>query len=282
MHSYDDVLSAAQGLLGEVITTVESTGLEYAIVGGWSPYLRNNPTHTGLTHPGTKDVDVLFLEGCEKSGLEDAVRKFLDRGYMVSAKHDFQLFRSLRVGDHELVFNVDFLHPLEGKANSELFVDHFDLGIPESKFYKEVKNKKAKSIALEYSKYIFNGFVKPFSITTILPDGNDKAVIVPLIDESGLILSKAKSISAPKRHRDAFDIYLAMRQPNIEKTIKKLITACQQTKDLRIVIEALLAYVTNQHESFDRNVLRFTNGAELPHKASEYACDVLGKVLCQV
>jgi hypothetical protein len=278
MYEYDDVLSAAKGLLAEVIRIVDSTNLEYAIVGGWSPYLRNDSTHSGLIHPGTKDVDVLFLEGCKKSSLEGAVKAFLDRDYMVSAKHDFQLFRSLCVGGHELVFNIDFLHPLEGKANSEIFVDHFDLGIPESKLYQEIKQKKSKSIALEYSKYIFDGFVKPFNVTTVMPDGLERTVQVPLIDEAGLILSKAKSIASPKRHRDAFDIYLAMRQPSRDNTITKLTTACKRTNDLKTAVGFLQEYLETQSESFDRNVLRYTNGVELPHKASTYASEFLAAI----
>src|SRR5690606_40663116 len=53
MHSYKNILDGAKGLLVETISAIESTDLEYLIVGGWSPYLRNK---TNLTHPGTKDV----------------------------------------------------------------------------------------------------------------------------------------------------------------------------------------------------------------------------------
>jgi len=279
MHKYDDVLSAAKGLLIEVITIIQTTNLEYAIVGGWSPYLRNDASITGLSHPGTKDVDVLFLEGYQKSRLKDVVQAFLQQDYLVSAKHDFQLFRSLKVRDYDLVFNVDLLHPLESKANAEIFVDHLDLGIPEDKLYKDVRNKKAKSVALPYSKYIFDGFVKNFTLTYTAPNGNDSTVMVPLIDEAGLILSKSISITAPKRQRDAFDVYLAMRQPNIEKTKKKLTTACQQTKDLKSALESLIKYVTEYHETFDANVARFTAGTELTHKPSEYVSNIIKSIL---
>lgn len=279
MHKYDDVLSAAKGLLVEAITIIQTTNLEYAIVGGWSPYLRNNVSVSGLIHPGTKDVDVLFLEGCQKSMLKDVVQAFLKQDYLVSAKHDFQLFRSLKVRDYDLVFNVDLLHPLEGKANAEIFVDHLDLGIPEEKLYKEVRHKNAKSVALPYSKYIFDGFVENFALSFTAPNGKDTDVMVPLIDEAGLILSKSISIAAPKRHRDAFDVYLAMRQSNIEKTKRKLKTACRQTKDLKTALETLFNYVTDHHETFDINVMRFTAGTELTHKPSEYVSIFLKDVL---
>jgi len=57
MHSYRDILDGAKGLLVETISAIESTDLDYLIVGGWSSYMRNKTDHV---HPGTKDVDILF------------------------------------------------------------------------------------------------------------------------------------------------------------------------------------------------------------------------------
>src|SRR5687768_1872080 len=45
-----------------------------------------------------------------------------------------------------------------------------------------------------------------------LPDGTDGSGKVPVIDELGLIISKARSVVSPKRKRDAFDIALSVAQ----------------------------------------------------------------------
>jgi hypothetical protein len=110
MWMYPDKLTACQGILGESVEIVRSMGLPFAVVGGWSPFYLNNPT--GL-HPGSKDVDLLFSEAVEVKGLAKVVEHFLGRGYLPSAKHDFQLLRIVGGGKGQFVFNVDFLHPKE-------------------------------------------------------------------------------------------------------------------------------------------------------------------------
>jgi hypothetical protein len=53
----------------------------------------------------------------------------LKNGFILSAKHKFQLLRTLRVASREIVFNVDLMHPLEASANSEMFQDILELEI---------------------------------------------------------------------------------------------------------------------------------------------------------
>lgn len=77
MWIYPDKLSACQGILGESVQIARSTGLPFAVVGGWSPFYLNNPA--GL-HPGSKDVDLLSAEAVEVKGLEEVVRRFLAHG----------------------------------------------------------------------------------------------------------------------------------------------------------------------------------------------------------
>ena len=107
---FPNLKSAYLGLLGEACQIADTTGLSYAVCGGWSPFLRNsNPIH----HPGTKDVDLLFSDGIKVDALHDVVKSFLKAGYLPSAKHEFQILRIFQVNNCELAFNIDLLHPSE-------------------------------------------------------------------------------------------------------------------------------------------------------------------------
>lgn len=254
MHEFESVLDGAKGLLVETIKLLNTLNINYVIIGGWSPLLRND---TDITHPGTRDVDILFLEASQRNELGEVIKLFIDNGFLISAKHDFQLFKTINVCGKELVYHVDLLHPLEASAKSDLFVDHLDLGIPVNKLYQDVKGTHVKSIALEYSKFIFDGYFKIFSMQYLDTKGIKTEINFPLIDESGLILSKCISVSSPKRQRDAFDIYLAFKQTNLEETKNKLKTAYQQNIQLKIALNKLLEYLIESSEIFDKNVISY-------------------------
>jgi hypothetical protein len=54
----DSVFSGAQELLAETISALDEASVQdYLVIGGWCPYFRNR---SGLVHPGTLDVDLLF------------------------------------------------------------------------------------------------------------------------------------------------------------------------------------------------------------------------------
>ncbi len=208
MNDYDSLHAAAKGLLGEAVAIAQASGKEFAVCGGWSPVLRN----TGrISHPGTRDVDLLFSEGATQESLKGVVSAFLDSGYLISAKHEFQVLRTLHVGGRRFVFNVDLLHPHEGKIKGDLFVDQISLPIPYEDF--NGKMLMMKSIALPSAGFIFDGFVASESIDFLMPDGSTQQHNVPLIDEVGLLATKSKSSGVQKRPRDIFDIYLAISQP---------------------------------------------------------------------
>ncbi len=209
---YESLNAAAKGLLGEATSIAGRCGKEFAVVGGWSPVLRNTAV---VSHPGTRDVDLLFSEGPTKEALKDVVSAFLDSGYLLSAKHEFQVLRTLPVGGRSFVFNVDLLHPHEGEVKGELCVDQLSFPIP----HEDYKSTYVftKSIALPNAGFVFDGFVAEVSIEFIMPDGTKAEHVVPVIDEVGLLATKSKSCMVQKRPRDIFDIYLAVSSPrNLE------------------------------------------------------------------
>ena len=128
--SYSSEIEASKNLLLDAVLTVEKLGLEYVIIGGWCPYLRNRCSD--IIHPGTKDVDILFKDGDIEHSLKPVVESFLNKGYILSAKHKFQLLRIYEIDGHNLVYNIDILHPSETKDAPEMFVDHFEFDFCEN------------------------------------------------------------------------------------------------------------------------------------------------------
>lgn len=239
---FRNIKDATKHLLVDAVKITNAVGIEYVVVGGWCPFLRN--ANQNIKHEGTRDVDLLFFDADVENSLRAVVGNFLKNGYLISAKHDFQLFKKYRVNDRELVFNIDLLHPLEGTVQGSLFSDHFDLGIYFDDDDEE--QKKVKSIALPSSKFIFTK--KLFS--SFFLDG----VEIPLIDHAGLVFSKCKSIRNEKRQRDSFDIYLTLNQPENNETIQVLKRCCSENSTLKDSINDLISFVSQNEAVFNRNV----------------------------
>jgi hypothetical protein len=198
---------ARVALLCDAVRLASTSGESFAVIGGWSPFLLNS---TPLKHPGTADVDLLFAEGVTAGRLKHAFELFLAEGYHPSAKHSFQLIQIMQVGAEELAFNVDILHPNE-QARRDLFADHIELPVPMTPFMQQ--NLKMKSIAVPASRFIFKyNRTAIVSVKQTNASGQEIGTPVPLIDEAGLIVTKSYSFRNPKRNRDFFDIYLAIKQ----------------------------------------------------------------------
>lgn len=129
--NFNNLQDGAFGLLAETADILNRNKIKYIIVGGWSPLLLNdNP----IAHPGTKDVDILFENGYRKKELGEIILKFIDSGFLLSAKHDFQLFKEIEVQGNKFIYNIDLLHPTETQKPEEIYVDHIDLEIPSDKY----------------------------------------------------------------------------------------------------------------------------------------------------
>lgn len=200
---YEDLASAAKGVLAEAASIANSLGHKYVVIGGWSSYLLNTGA---IVHPGTKDVDLLFEQGGRPGELKEVIEAFLAAGFISSAKHPFQVLRLLRVGDREFVFNVDFLHHSPDENLDELFVDHLMLD-------ERVVRYTYQSIIVPMSTLLFSdASVDEYVLTCRMPSGDDETIRIPLMTEFGTILTKHQSMYGIKRRRDAFDVLLAILQ----------------------------------------------------------------------
>ena len=224
--------------------------LEYMVIGGWCPALRNATT---LLHPGTLDVDLLFRESYISGSINEVIKHFLGFGFVPSAKHPFQLMRVQRVRDKDFVFNIDFLHPKmqADKVTAGMFVDHLDLDVPLTNA--ETEFKKMKSVVLPNSETLF----KSQLFSTELIEGTP----FNLVTFDGMFATKMDSCQKQKRERDAFDIYLGFLGNSIDvPTIRKL------AEDDQRIAESLTKFVNHlkfQGSHFDENVSQFAKVAGL-------------------
>jgi hypothetical protein len=253
---------AVEALLADVTNFINSTGIEYLVVGGWSAYLRNRSAYS---HPGTRDIDILFSDGGIENNLEEVIRGLLKQGYQVSAKHDFQLLRSINVSGHDLVFNVDLLHPSESVHNPEMMVDHFDLGIKDNEL---AEGKAVRSIVLPSSALLFyEGFSETYELQTRNLQGENVTLSFPLLGHAGLVLSKCESVKVVKRPRDAFDIFLAV-ESDTGNQIPALLKRYAHIGGVAKLLQSLRDFVSDVHyldskdiKQFDANVYRYVNGS---------------------
>jgi hypothetical protein len=269
-HNYSSLDEAARALLVETCRLLNDEGVEYVIAGGWVPLLRGG-AENGLGHPGTRDVDVLFND--DRQTIRTAAELMLKRGFVLSAKHQFQLLRVLHVGSKEFVFNVDLMHPSESAKQSEMFEDIMDLGI--NSYYDETR-PKLKSICFPSSAIIFEQNL--WSRLKVSATGFSGSLIecdVPLMDEAALILSKCESVAQAKRPRDAFDIYFLTSGSGafaISDKLKRLATSFPQVSRQ---LDALGKFLSEQSDKFDLNVSRYLGGHTISIKPSEHVRTLL-------
>jgi hypothetical protein len=268
-HEFETLNQAARALLIETCVLLNERRLGYVVAGGWVPVLRS--TGPDLVHPGTRDVDVLFND--DRDAIRSAVECMLKNGFVLSAKHEFQLLRSLHVASREFVFNVDLMHPLEASANSEMFEDILDLDIRSD--YDE-NRPKVKSICFPSSAIIFEQSLwSSFDVSGRNLNGMATSCSVPLMDEAGLILSKAISVKQQKRPRDAFDIYYVLANPRGSETSVMLTRLGRSFPQVSEQLEHLRRFLSESQVTFDANVKRYLGKYSPPVSPSEYVRTML-------
>lgn len=265
----DNIQEGAKILLKDTAKILNENAVNYIIVGGWSPYLLNS---TEIKHPGTKDVDILFENAYKPEELKNIISKFIESGFILSAKHDFQLFKKIPVREFEFIYNIDILHPSETTWETEIFIDHIELDVPKDEFQDE--NFKMKSIMLPDSNFLFDGHYSKYGLTDTID--------INLMNELGCILTKSKSVNIPKRFRDSLDIFLAIHQC---RDYEGLVSSTLKLKEdnlpvynslygIREAYENLTLFSnTNRYtdiskEDFDKIILKFFEDTELNLPAS--------------
>lgn len=262
--NFDDLNDACRGLLLTATEILNASGLRYVVAGGWVPLL-SEQTHRNLTHPGTRDVDVLIMD--ELNTVQSAVAALLQAQFRPSAKHEFQLLRNAQVGVQEFVFNVDLMHPSEASRRPEIFSDIFDLGVNDaydprgSRFMKSIAFKSA---AIVYEQRLFS----TASVSGHNLDGGLRTVDVPILSPAAAILSKCESVAIEKRTRDAFDIYFMLSGDNGQSYAAELRQLSSKFPQVTIQLDSLKTFLSGSPDRYNANVSKHA-GRSIATAASE-------------
>jgi hypothetical protein len=250
---FSDFDIATRALLLTTCEAISDASTEFVIVGGWVPLLRGGGN--GLAHPGTRDVDILFGNK-DPEIVRPAAEALLKRGFTPSAKHEFQLLRSIEVGNQDFIFNVDLMHPAEQSERPELFCDIFDLGVID--LHDPTGKRWMKSIVFESAQVIFDKSLWSFeNISGQDISGAPRTVSVPLMNEAALVLSKTKSVRQVKRPRDSFDIFYVMTGPKREEIVSTIISLTLEFEEINRQLQDFLEWLSKDKKTFNKNVHKY-------------------------
>jgi hypothetical protein len=175
-------------LLRDVCGTLLESGVGFVVVGGWVTKLFHAAR---FGHPGTFDVDVLLEDhALADASFERASGRMLQSGYVRAVKNRFQAHRVMRVAGEDLIFHADFL-------NTQQPIDDIDLVVGEGRLRSIYK----PAMALVFSQ-VFR-WVEPAHGLGLT------GVRFPSADT--FIATKAQAALVKKRQRDAFDIFVTLR-----------------------------------------------------------------------
>jgi hypothetical protein len=237
----------------------EFDDLEYMVIGGWCPVLRNT---SEIIHPGTLDVDILFKDSYRSGNLEEVTKKFIGAGFMPSAKHPFQLLKPQEIGGKKFVYNIDILHPgmLDNKDQVGMFVDHLDLDVP---LNEGEKLKKVVSIVLPNSAILF----KENLYDTYAKEG----LSFNLVSFDGMFITKMDSCQKQKRERDSFDIYLAFLSDGVD--VSRINEIAKSDSRIDESLKSFKQFLKKKSDIFNKNILLFH-----PSSNGSPAKDILAKL----
>ena len=248
--SFLNLNDACKALLLSTVGTLNGSGLRYFIAGGWVPLLIE-PDHPTLTHPGTRDVDVLMVD--ELPAVQAAAQMLLADQFRPSAKHEFQLLRNAKVGAREFVFNVDLMHPYEAGDTPEMFSDIFDLGVDDA--YDLSGSRHAKSIAFRSAEIVYEeSLFMHVPVSGVDLDARQCQHNVPILTAPAFLLSKCESASVPKRTRDAFDIYYVLSGADGARHASDLRSLSERFPQVDRQVEELRRFLRDDPDLFNRNV----------------------------
>ncbi len=234
MYDYDDEHAAGKGLLAESVSILQGCDVDFVVIGGWLPYLFNSEP---ISHPGTLDVDILLNERTPKATFEAAAQVLISRGFLRAPKNQFQLHRLLTVRGEVLVYHVDFLHRKYADDTNDL-IRHWG---------------RFQSIAGPGTDVIFAEEERTTErLKATSPDGRALDVLAPFCSEVGFISAKGRSATTVKRTRDAFDVFLVIRQSR-DRT--RLIRRCTEL----LADKIFQLSIRNLYEGFSSG--RFTERA---------------------
>ena len=187
---------AARALLAESTAILSAQGVDFVVLGGWIPFLFNKGS---WGHPGTFDVDILLNDNTSRISVNAAADALCHAGYLRAPKNTFQFHRLLTVRKVPMVFHVDFLHRRYAAEAEDIILQWGHM----------------TSIAGPGTDVIFKHSERSMrSVTAPSMDNAESAfqISIPFASEVGFLAAKGRSAGTAKRTRDAYDIFLVIKE----------------------------------------------------------------------
>jgi len=145
----------------------------------------------------------------------------LAKGYIQAEHQPFIFYRTVRVGNHEIIVEVDFLageYAGTGKSRRTQRVQ-------------DISPRKARGIDLVFD------FPEKIVIHGSLPEGGDDSTVIQVASTPAFLVTKAMAMRSRLKEKDAWDIYYCVR--NFPGGIDALIQEFHPYLDNGLVVEAI-------------------------------------------
>jgi len=206
-YMFQSEQEAAKAMLLEVTQLLNKQTIDYAVVGGWVPFLFNS---SPVFHPGTFDVDIVLNTSLNKDDVVLALDSMIEKhGYMRAPKNAFQIYRAIPVLGETMIFHVDFLH-------RKYADDTGDLTRTWGRY---------QSITAPGTDVIFtHKQTQSHRVNALGMNGKEIGGDITFASEAAFLSSKGRSVGLGKRERDGFDIYLVITQSKDLHKLKETAT----------------------------------------------------------
>jgi hypothetical protein len=188
-----EIVEAARRVLLETLRVLGEYQDDIVVVGGWVPELLLSQTEA--RHVGSIDVDIaLDHREIGEVGYRSILRLLQARGYK-QGKQPFIFHRSVKIGDREILVEVDFLSgEYAGTGSSR-----------RTQRVQDLHPRKARGIDLVFE------LPEKITIRGQLPGGGDDVAEVQVASIASFLVTKGMALHHRLKEKDAWDIYYCVR-----------------------------------------------------------------------
>ena len=190
----ENAVEAARSVLLELAHLVGSYGDGIVVVGGWVPELLLSSEES--PHVGSIDVDLaLDHRVLQEPRYRSLLAILSESGYRQSDKQPFIFYRSVKVGEQEIIVQVDFLageYAGTGKGHR-------------TQEFEDMRARKARGCDLVFEMNVeveFQG---------TLPGGGKDQAVIRVASVVPFIVMKGMALADRLKEKDAWDLYYCLR-----------------------------------------------------------------------
>lgn len=190
----EHAVEAARSVLLELAHLFRSHGDDIVVVGGWVPELLLSSEKA--PHIGSTDIDLaLDHRALQEPRYRSLLAMLTERGYRQSDNQPFIFHRSVKVGQREVIVQVDFLAGEYAGTRKSHRTQEFE----------DMRARKARGCDLVFE---MNTEVE---IQGTLPEGGKDQAAIRVASVVPFIVMKGMALADRLKEKDAWDIYYCLQ-----------------------------------------------------------------------